>query len=617
MQYVRKIFSKIVSTISFAAAAAFFWGASEAVLNRLWPPFYTWHPDRLLESAYGRSIFYGALVLTVMVIAAVAAAGLKLVIRRKERAGKRPPWRGSVAVAAVAASGLGWFVAGRFVPRCLDLGFATLSLSDVGPFLGYWVAFALPAVAGALALHRFVAGRKWWRAAGRVARVVGAVGFVALVAARWAEETFRPVAHGPNVVFVVLDAWRADAFRDSLTPNLRAYAKENAIIYRRVWSAASWTTPSMGSVFTGQYVDTHAARSGPRADVLSPTLAQLFRDAGYETTAFVANRLVDRHSPLTDGFDNFVYWQWPPLLRATCFYYTNWYGSAFRTLAERKLCPDTSRKLTVLLGRYLARPHRRPYFLWVHYMDPHAPYSPPPGYYIPRDEKFIKQYRPKIKKRRFAHHRLYEGECTFVDDLLGHMVLPTLERDDDTIVVFTGDHGEEFWEHETWDHGKSVYDTAVRVPLFIAAPGEAPAKIETPASQVDLAPTILALAGLEAPATFQGRPLPLSDGEQEPPPIFVGSEFTHPQKRGPREDAVIVWPHKFIVNHADMSRPGKYFDLERDRRERKPLPEDEISARLRLRIQSWKRMVERNGRPEVSTLDAVGAAELRALGYIE
>ncbi len=617
MDKAKKALLKIVSFITFAAATAFFWGATEAIINRFWPPFYTWQPDRLLESAYGRSVFYGSLVLTVIIIAGVVAAAKKHQTARNNAGGKTPPRRGAVAAAAVLASSLGWFVAGRFVPRQLDLGFATWAFDDVGPFLGYWAVFALLGVVGALALRRYVVGRSWWAAAGRVLRVAGAVGFVALVAARWAEATLRPVAHGPNVVLVVLDAWRADAFRDSLTPHLHEYAESNAIIYRRAWSAASWTTPSMGSVFTGQYVDTHVARSGPRADVVSPTLAQLFRDAGYETTAFVANRLVDRHSPLTDGFDNFVYWQWPPLLRATCFYYTNWYGPAARTLMERKLGPETSRELTVLLGRYLARPHRRPYFLWVHYMDPHTPYSPPPGYYLPRDEKFIKQYRPKMKGRRFAHHRLYEGECTFVDDLLAPMVLPTLAGDENTIVIFTGDHGEEFWEHDTWAHGKSVYEPAVRVPLFIAAPGESPAKVDTPVSQVDLAPTILALAGLEAPATFQGRPLPLSDGGEEPRPIFVGSEFTRPRKRGPREDAVIVWPYKLIVKHGDMSRPGKYFNLRRDPGELKPLPEDKIAARLRVRIQSWKREVDRQGKAKVSTLDAAGAADLRALGYIE
>jgi arylsulfatase A-like enzyme len=204
-----------------------------------------------------------------------------------------------------------------------------------------------------------------------------------------------------------------------------------------------------------------------------------------------------------------------------------------------------------------------------------------------------------------------------VDDLLAPMVLPTLAGDENTIVIFTGDHGEEFWEHDTWAHGKSVYEPAVRVPLFIAAPGESPAKVDTPVSQVDLAPTILALAGLKAPATFQGRPLPLSDGGEEPWPIFVGSEFTRSRKRGPREDAIIVWPYKLIVKHGDMSRPGKYFNLRRDPGELKPLPEDKIAARLRVRIQSWKREVDRQGRAKVSTLDAAGAADLRALGYIE
>jgi arylsulfatase A-like enzyme len=197
------------------------------------------------------------------------------------------------------------------------------------------------------------------------------------------------------------------------------------------------------------------------------------------------------------------------------------------------------------------------------------------------------------------------------------MVLPALESDDNTVVIFTSDHGEEFWEHETWDHGESAYEAAVLVPLFVAAPAQAPAKVKTPVSRVDLAPTILALAGFEVPATFQGRPLPLSDSEQEPRPIFVGSEFTRPQKRGPREDAVIVWPYQLFAKHDDMSRPGKYFSLRRDPGEREPLPEDETSSRLRLRIQSWKRTVERGGKPKVSTPDASGAADPRAPGYIE
>lgn len=375
----------------------------------------------------------------------------------------------------------------------------------------------------------------------------------------------------------------------------------------------------MGSIFTGQYADSHRYRLGPNRDEVSPTLAQVFRDAGYDTTAFVANRLIDRHHPIVEGFDDYTYWSWPPFLQWTHFFHTNWYGPAARDVLHDKLCSDTSRKLTVLLGRYLARPHKRPYFLWVHYMDPHTPYTPPPGYYRPDDEKFIKSYRPNLIWRRDAYHRLYGGECRFVDDLLAPMILPTLEADDNTIVVVTSDHGEEFMEHGEFEHGKTVYEAALRVPLILSVPGVEPTVVTTPVSQLDLTPTILKYAGLEIPDTMQGQPLPLADSAEPPRPIFVGSEFTKPAIRGPREDAIIVWPHKLIVKHEDMGEGGEYYNVRTDAGESNPLAEDETAARLRARIQSWKKTVKKREQPDLSAMEDVGAdaADLRALGYIQ
>jgi arylsulfatase A-like enzyme len=611
---------KGLSRAAFIAAAAFYWGASEGLLNRWRPPRGVWQPDNLLESVFGRAVFYAALVLVVVLAVALVRAVVGALRREKGIPEGTRGWRGAVAAAAIAAAAAGWFAAGTWKDGIIKIGNAKADLGRPTAFAGYWLLFAALGVVLAILLIRFVAGRRWWRTLGRYAAVAGAAAFVVVVAGRHAARALRPVPHGPNVVLIVLDAWRADAFREALMPHLYDYAERDAVTYTRVWSSASWTSPSMGSIFTGQYADAHRFRLGPGRDEVSPTLAQIFREAGYDTTAFVANRLIDRHHPIVEGFDDYTYWSWPPFLQWTHFFHTNWYGPAARDVLHDKLCSDTSRKLTLMLGRYLARPHERPYFLWVHYMDPHTPYTPPPGYYRPDDEKFIKSYRPNLLWRRQAYHRLYEGECTFVDDLLAPMVLPTLEADENTIVVITSDHGEEFMEHGEFEHGKTVYEAALRVPLILSIPGVEPAVVTTPVSQLDLTPTILKYAGLEVPETMQGLPLPLADSAEPPRPIFVGSEFTKPRIRGPREDAIIVWPHKLIVKHEDMAEGGKYYNVRTDAGESNPLAEDETAARLRARIQSWKKTVKKRGRPDLSTIEDVGAADaadLRALGYIQ
>jgi arylsulfatase A-like enzyme len=613
------VLKKGLSWAAFIAAAGFYWGAAEALLNRWRPPRGVWQPDRLLESVYGRAIFYASLVLTVVIVAALARAVTRAVRRRKGAAPKKAARRGAFTAAAVVASSAGWLVAGLCKDGIIKIGALTADVGLPLPFAVYWLSFAAAGVALAIFFARFVAPRTWWRKLGRYATVAGATAFVAVVAARYLERALRPVPHGPNVVLVVLDAWRADTFRDELMPYMRAYAARNAVTYDRAWSSACWTSPSMGSIFTGQYPDSHRYRLGPGRDDVSPTLAQLFRDAGYETTAFVANRLVDRHHPICEGFDDYTFWSWPLPLRWARFFHTNWYGPATRDLLDRDLTSETSRKLTVTLGRYLARPHRRPYFLWVHYMDPHSPYAPPPGYYLPIDEKHVKSYRPDFPERRHAYHRLYEGECAFIDDLLARRILPALEADGKTIAVITSDHGEEFMEHGEFEHGKTVYEPALRVPLILAVPGVERGAVAAPVSQLDLAPTLLKYAGLEIPSTMQGRPLPAADSDEPPAPIFVGSEFTRLAYNAPREDAIIVWPYKFIVAHADMRVGGEFYNLRDDAGERRPLPHDDTAALLRARLQSWKVTVKKRKRPDLSAVEYGGAdaEDLRALGYVK
>jgi hypothetical protein len=125
------------------------------------------------------------------------------------------------------------------------------------------------------------------------------------------------------------------------------------------------------------------------------------------------------------------------------------------------------------------------------------------------------------------------------------------------------------------------------------------------------------LAGLEIPSSMQGKPLPPSDAEAELRPTFVGSMFTKPLDPEERKDAIIAWPYKLIVRHEDLSQPGEFFDLSKDRGEENPLPEDENAARLRARIQKWKWDTVDRKAVDRTPVDVASEADLRALGYIQ
>ncbi len=214
-------------------------------------------------------------------------------------------------------------------------------------------------------------------------------------------------------------------------------------------------------------------------------------------------------------------------------------------------------------------------------------------------------------------HRLYEGECAFLDDLL-EQVFKAIPDPDNTVVIITSDHGEEFWEHYTYGHGKSVYETVTRVPLIVAAPGREPAVSDTPTSLIDLTPTFLHLAGVDVPADMPGRPLVGTPRESQDKLIFIGSDYTDRKDyRPPRRDAVVLWPWKLSLEHWKMDAPGEYYNLEQDPGERNRLPEDDVARALREKLEKWKKAVKPKGIQPARAADFADAADLRALGYIQ
>jgi arylsulfatase A-like enzyme len=610
-----RVLRRILSWAAFVAAVAFFWGAAEAFINFRWPPKGVWRTDLWLPSTYNRVIFYAAAVgaITLLVV------GIKAVIERR-RPGAPGRWSGAIAVAAVVAVNAGWLTLGLINSYELNVGLFKLDIQERAPFFGYWGFFAVTAAAVAVGLAFALGRRRWARKTGRYLRAAGAPLFLAVVVTYHAAQILRPRADGPNFILVVLDAWRADTLRPDLMPNLYSFSREKALFFERAWTNGTWTLPAMATAFTGQYHDTHKIRRRPDSDRRNPTLAQILYEAGYETTAFSANRILNRQSPMADGFENFYFPGWNPVLSGVHFYETHWYGPAVRDLFHGKPSYRDSLILTRKLASYASRRHKRPYFLWVHYMDPHGPYKPPPGYYDPADEKYIQDYRPWDPGLRDGYKRMYDGECIFMDTLLG-TVVPDLASRPRTIVAITSDHGEEFWEHKkhTFGHGKSVYDTLVRIPLIISLPDREGEVVRTPVSLVDLAPTFLTLAGREPPPTMQGRPFLTAAGaviHDESRPVFIGSfSFRLRAKKPERRDAVIIWPYKLILFHQKPGRRGEYYNLATDPGEKYRLPQDDNAKRLRGALRAWRAEVKRgHARPD---LGDAAAPDLRALGYIQ
>ena len=291
----------------------------------------------------------------------------------------------------------------------------------------------------------------------------------------------RPMATGPNVLLVTIDTLRADrvgAQGESTaapTPTLDALAAEG-LLYRQALATAPLTLPSHASILTGQYPPKHGVRHNGlfRLGADTATLAERFQTAGWDTGAVIAAVVLDAAYGLDQGFDHYDA-------------EIDSRRAAPAGFHERRAEEVTDAALAWLGSRPGVR-EDRPFLLWVHYYDPHAVYDPPPPY----DERFASDP--------------YAGEIAYVDDQLGRLIeaLRASGRLDDTIVAVTADHGESLGEHHEDTHAYTVYDAAMHVPLILRGPGIEPAVSERVVSNIDVAPTLVAMAGLPA--------LPEADG---------------------------------------------------------------------------------------------------------
>lgn len=310
----------------------------------------------------------------------------------------------------------------------------------------------------------------------------------------------------PNVLLITLDTTRADFLGSyghpgETSPHLDRLAEES-VLYKEAVATSSWTLPSHASLFTGKFTASHGARYDPEGPLIltdaiagkpgweqirarglegaQPTLATLLAGEGYDTGAVVAGPWLKRVMGLDAGF---------------AFYDDAGIESVNGRLAKG---------VTDAALAWLAQPRERPFFLFLNYFDPHAPFSPPREFLRLRPRGDL----PEEESRRLGR---YEAEIRSMDHHIGRL-LDDLRRKgvyDDTWIFVTADHGEALGEHGTRGHGATLYQEVIHIPLFVKHPkgGASPAVREGRVQLVDILPTIVEGIGAQVPPGVQGTPL--------------------------------------------------------------------------------------------------------------
>jgi choline-sulfatase len=310
----------------------------------------------------------------------------------------------------------------------------------------------------------------------------------------------RPVLGRVNVVLVTIDTLRADRVGPALTPAIEALA-HRGVTFTNARSSVPLTLPAHASILTGLLPPGHGVRLNGvhRLREDTPTLGRVLQSAGYRTGAFVGAYVLDSRFGLDGGFDTYDD-EIPKGENATGSLEAERRGDvvAARAAAWLRSLPDDG----------------RPFFLWMHVYDPHAPYTPP-AEWLAR-----------------AHGQAYDGEVAYADAQLGALLdaLQATGRGERTLTIVVGDHGESLGEHGEAAHGMLLYEAALRVPLVLAAAGLPAATRDAPVSVVDVFPTVLGLLGLGVPATQDGRDLFAADGGTASNEVYA--ETRYPEAAG-------------------------------------------------------------------------------------
>jgi arylsulfatase A-like enzyme len=400
----------------------------------------------------------------------------------------------------------------------------------------------------------------------------------------------------PNVVLVSVDTLRADALGayggPVATPAFDGLARDG-VLFAQAIAPAPQTAPSHATLFTGQEVLHHGSvRNGVPLDEAAETLAEILRGAGYATAAFVSCFVLDDRFGWAQGFD--VYESKFPKRGETMRHRGGlWEKFDFEGF-DRRAGQTNARALPWLASA------RSPFFLFVHYFDPHAPYTGPPAFMAKVPRAFARREAadridglqvamPSISRDQLEHIlRSYQAEVLLVDRALGALLAALDARGlrNRTLVVVAADHGEGLGQHGTLDHAPNLYEEQVRVPLLLRWPGEITAgqRIGEPVGLVDVAPTIAELAGVTFTEEPDGRSLTaaLKAGAVRDSRPIIGRRLRYERSyQGHRGTKFFVRSDRWKYIRATED-PDELYDLVADPKERRDLHDENPDAAAHL-----------------------------------
>jgi arylsulfatase A-like enzyme len=448
--------------------------------------------------------------------------------------------------------------------------------------------------------------------------------FFALVAAlllhACGEGATRP---RPNIILITIDTLRADhlscyGYHRETSPFIDSIARE-ALLFSQAYATSSWTAPSMASIFTGRYPRGHGVRHGsalgPRAAITGQellvddflTIAEALKDAGYTTYGVSSNGHVSRGTGFGQGFDHFA---------------THWF--------MKSPAPNTSvREWRDAIWE------SSPFFLWVHYFDPHNPYAPRLPWvrdYTSRSNSYSRWTREPMANPRdylaeiagdpLALQTLldrYDSEINYCDQHIAQL-FALLPADPNTLVIITSDHGEAFLEHGQVLHGETLFEEEIRVPLIVKLPripGDAVRSetISAPVSNRSIFATIMDVAGLDAAPDPAGSSL-IAPGavppDATPEPLYLELDWLG------KATGLRVGDWKLIIA-GNENHETQLFDLEADPGETRNLlrAAPERAAQLNRLLRQWESTHPEFVAPVIEMeVDPERERRLRSLGYL-
>jgi len=399
-----------------------------------------------------------------------------------------------------------------------------------------------------------------------------------------------------NIILITLDTTREDRMgflgsKRGLSPNLDSLAQQ-AAVFSRAYSQVPLTTPSHATILTGTYPQfNHVSDLGSPLGKDLPYLPDILRQHGYRTAAFVGSEVLDPKSAAAPGFDRgFETYDAP-------FHIRGQGEDRYHSVERRGMAVVDS------ASAWLDQHPQGPFFLWLHFYDPHDPYDPPPPF-----------------KAQYAASP-YDGEIAYVDFAVGKLLTTLRSRGlyDQSLIVVVADHGEAFGEHGEWSHGLFLYDETIHVPLLIKLPsaGSGRRLIESRVGLVDIAPTLLQEVGIAAPSAMQGQSL-----------LELVKSKSNVAVQDRPEYAETDYPYRaFGWSSLRAWRAGKYLYVDAPQRELYDQPQDPEAAHnlansapsvtdtMASQLDEFRHKTSRAGSAEVA-LTPRQAEQLQALGYV-